>query len=116
MNTKQRYFFTIDDLAHARGDSPALSFDGGPPESFAATLQKALREPALFDRWRAMQDDPDGVDPGLGATDPHATVEAQQADIHADVIVRSTLPHAIIKHRMTVLIGPHFTLRDVSAA
>lgn len=116
MNTVQRYIFTIDDLPRARGESHELSFQGGTAESFAALLQQALREPSLWQRWKALQPDPDAVDPGLGASDPGATVEAHQSDVHVSVDVRSSLPHAVIKHRMTLLIGKHWSLRDVSAA
>ncbi len=116
MSTPQRYTFSIDNLPKARGESHELSFQGGSPESFAALLQQALREPVLWQRWRAMQPDPDAIDPALGRSDPAATVEAHQSDVHVNVEVVTTLPHAIIKHRMTLLIGKHWTLRDVSAA
>jgi hypothetical protein len=116
MTTVQRYMFSIDDLAKARGESHELSFDGSSAESFAVLLQQSLREPLLWQRWRAMQPDPDAVDPTLGLSDPNATVEAHQSDVHVSVEVRSSLPHAIIKHRLTLLIGRHWTLRDVSAA
>lgn len=114
--TVQRYMFSIDDLPKARGESHELSFHGESAESFAALLQEALRVPGLWQRWRAMQPDPEAVDPALGISDPAATVEAHQSDVHVSVEVRSALPHSIIKHRMTLLIGKHWTLRDVSAA
>ncbi|MBX3690199.1 hypothetical protein [Dokdonella sp.] len=114
MGTIQRYEFTIDDLARARGEFKELSFDGDAPESLAALLQQALREPTLWRRWRAMQPDPDAVDPALGASDPNATVEAHQSDIHVRVTICTTLQHAVIAHRLTLLIGRHWTLRDVS--
>jgi hypothetical protein len=63
-----------------------------------------------------MQPDPDAVDPAMGVSDPAAVVEAHQSDVHVSVEVRSSLPHAIIKHRLTLLIGKHWTLRDVSNA
>lgn len=116
MSSTQRFIFSIDDLPKARGESHELSFQGGSADSFAALLQQALREPSLWQRWRAMQPDPDAVDPALGANDPAATVEAHQSDVHVSVTVTSSLPHAIIKHRMTLLVGKHWTLRDVSAA
>ncbi len=116
MATLQRYMFSIDDLAKARGESHELSFQGDSSESFATLLQQSLREPVLWQRWKSMQPDPDAVDPALGQSDPTATVEAHQSDVHVSVTVVSSLPHAVIKHRMTLLIGRHFTLRDVSAA
>jgi hypothetical protein len=114
--TVQRYMFSIDDLPRARGESHDLSFNGESAESFAALLQQSLREPSLWLKWKAMQPDPDAVDPTLGASDPAATVEAHQSDVHVSVTVTSMLPHAVIKHRLTLLIGKHWTLRDVSAA
>lgn len=111
----QRFLFIIDDLPNARGESSDLSFGGVSAGSFAEVLQQALREPALWLRWRALQPDPDAVDPALAATDPQARVIAQQADVHVSVEVQSTLPHAVIQHRMTLLIGKHWELRSVSA-
>ncbi|MFO1507039.1 MAG: hypothetical protein U1F23_08185 [Lysobacterales bacterium] len=116
MTAPQRYFFTIDDLARARGEFSELSFHGGSPEGFATLFQDALREPTLWRRWKAMQPDPDAIDPALGASDPNATVTAEQSDLHCDVIATTTLPHAVIKHRLTLLIGKHWQLRDVRAA
>ena len=116
MPTRQRFIFSIDDLPKARGEFRELSFTGESAASFADLLQQSLREPALWRRWKAMQPDPDAVDPALGQSDPNATVEAHQSDVHVSVTVITTLPHAIIQHRMTLLIGKHWTLRDVSAA
>lgn len=115
MATAQRFTFSIDDLVKARGEADELSFQGGSPESFAALFQSALREPTLWRRWRAMQPDPDEVDPATGASDPAAIVTAQQVDVHVTCEVISTLPHAIIQHRLTLLIGKHWALRNVSA-
>jgi hypothetical protein len=112
----QRFYLGIDDFGRARGPVDALSFHGDSPESFAAQLQAALREPALFERWRAMQEDPDAVSPGLGVTDPAATVTARQSDLHVDVVVTTRLPHSILKHRLGLLVGAHWTLRDVKSA
>ncbi len=112
----QRYFISIDDLSRARGESHELSFQGGSPDSFAALFQDALRSASLWQRWRQMQPDPDAIDPALGASDPAATVTAEQHDLHTDVQVVTSLPHAIIRHRLGLLIGKHWTLRDVKAA
>ena len=116
MATRQRYFLSVDDLSRARGAIDALSFHDNSPESFGTQLQAALREPTLWNRWRAMQPDPDAVDPGMGASDPTATVSARQSDLHCDAEVVTVLPHAILKHRLNLLIGPHWHLRDVKAA
>ncbi|HSE13109.1 MAG TPA: hypothetical protein VLB69_10790 [Rudaea sp.] len=112
----QRYYLGIEDLGGARGSTDSLSFQGDSPEALAAELQLALREPGLFERWRALQEDPDEVDPGLGVTDPEATVSARQSDLHVDVLVTTRLPHSILRHRLNLLIGAHWTLRDVKSA
>jgi hypothetical protein len=112
----QRFYFLIDNLSQARGKIESLSYRGNSPDGFAAELQTALREPGLFERWRALQPDPDDVDPALGATDASAAVHAKQSDLNCIVDVTTTLPHAILKHRLGLLIGSHWTLRDVSAA
>jgi hypothetical protein len=112
----QRYYFSIDDLARARGKINELSFQGSSPDSFAALLQAALREPALWERWRAMQPDPDAVDPALGASDPNASARATQSNLHTDLVVTTSLPHAVLKHRLGLLIGAHWSLHDVEMA
>jgi hypothetical protein len=110
---RQCFYLVIPDLAHARGKVDALSFSGTSADTLASALQSALREPALWLRWKAMQADPDAVDASLGACDPQATVTGQQADLHSEVQVTTTLPHAILKHRLGLLIGANWTLRDV---
>ena len=50
------------------------------------------------------------------ATDVAATVAAKQQDLHTDVIVVTRLPHAILRHRLNLLVGAHWTLRDVKGA
>lgn len=116
MTQAQRYYLTIDDLAAARGPDPDLSFAGSSPQNFAEALQLALRETILFQRWRAKQPDPDEVDDSLAPVDPNATVTAHQADLHTDVEVVTTLPHALLRHRLFILIGNHWKLRDVRSA
>jgi len=112
----QRYYLGIDDLRHARGSNEQLSFRGDSPDSLANELQEALRTPALFERWRALQEDPDAIDPSLGATDPAATVSARQSNLHVDLVATTRLPHSILKHRLSLLVGAHWTLRDVKSA
>jgi hypothetical protein len=111
----QRFFIGIDDLPRARGANAELSFQGESAQSFAVLLQTALREPNLFERWRNLQPDPDAIDPALGATDAAATVSARQQDLHTEVLVTTRLPHAILRHRLNLLAGAHWTLRDVKA-
>ncbi|TDR38231.1 hypothetical protein DFR29_12231 [Tahibacter aquaticus] len=116
MATVQRFFLSIGDLSQARGEYAQLSFDGISPASFASTLQAALREPSLWQRWKALQPDPDAVDPQLGASDPNARVSAEQSDLHTEVEVVTTLPHAIVKHRLNLLAGRVWKLHDVQTA
>ena len=72
MASRNHYYLSIADLAHARGSVSELSYTGAGPNDFASALQDALHSSALFDRWRAMQPDPDDIDPNLGATDATA--------------------------------------------
>ena len=113
MSNTHRYYLSIGDLSKARGENAELSFHGVSPDSFAAALQAALREPTLWQRWRALQPDPDAVDPGLGASDSSATVTARQADLQTDIEVSTTLPHSILKHRLRLLAGNVWKLHDV---
>ena len=114
MAKAQRFFITIDDLAQARGAEPSLAFRGASPDTLAAELQAALREPRLWERWRALQDDPDDVDPLTGAVDAAATVSGDLASNRTELKVTTLLPHALLKHRLDLLVGAHWKLRDVS--
>ena len=116
MSQAQRYYLTIKDLAHARGPDPDLAFQGSSPHSFADALQEALRHPVLFQRWKAKQPDPDEIDDSLAPVDPDASVTAEQDDLHTDVEVVTTLAHSVLRHRLFILIGPNWQLRDVAAA
>ena len=115
MSESQRYFITIANLAKAHGPDPDLSFQGSSPQSFADALQGALRQPVLFQRWKARQPDPDDVDQSLAPVDPAATVTAELDDLHTDVQVVTRLTHAVLRHRLFILIGPNWQLRDVAA-
>jgi hypothetical protein len=112
----QKYYIVVDNLKQARGPVGDLSYTGESPDDFAATLQSALREPSLFAKWKALQPDPDAIDDSLGSSDPAATVTAKQSDLRCDVTVTTTLSHSILKHRITLLIGKNWTLRDVTGA
>jgi hypothetical protein len=112
----QRYYLSIGDLALARGEHAELSFHGASPETFGRTLQAALREPTLWQRWKSLQPDPDAVDPSLGASDPDAVVTAEQSDLHTDIEVVTSLPHSVLKHRLNLLAGREWKLHDVKAA
>ena len=109
----QRYY--SKNLAKARPVSE-LSYQGNSPDGLAAALQSALREPTLCERWLALQPDPDAIDPNLCASDPNAAVHATQSNLHTDVEVTTSLQHYILKHRLGLLIGAHWSLHDVQAA
>lgn len=111
-----RYYITLPDGSRARGNDPALSFTSHSGPGFANELQDALRSDGLFQRWRARQDEPDEVDPALGATDPNATVEGQQDDLHIDLIVTTSLSGNLLKERLRLLAGNAWQLRDVTSA
>ena len=114
----QRYYLQVEDISSARGANPGMSFEGSAGPAFSAALGAALREPALFQRWRAQQEDPDAVDASLGALDPDAKVEVKPARTGhgGDVVVTTSLPHAVMSHRLGLLIGRNWTLRDVKSA
>jgi hypothetical protein len=116
LSQAQRYYLTIANLSQARGPDPELSFQGSSPQSFAEALQEALRQPILFQRWKARQPDPDEVDQSLAPVDPAATVAAEMHDLHVAVEVVTTLTHFVLRHRLFILIGPNWQLRDVAAA
>lgn len=111
-----RYYIRLPNPANARGSEPACSFRSQGAEGFAEELQVALREPSLFERWRGQQEDPDDVDPSLGAIDPQAQVTGTQNDLHVDLEVVTRLPSALLRQRMALLAGSHWQLRDVTAA
>lgn len=113
MTSRNHYYLSIADLAHAHGSDPALGWDGAGPADFAAALEEALHSPALFERWRAQQPEPDEVDPALGATDPQAQVHARVADLHVEVDVLTSLPMSLLRQRLNWLIGTAWQLRDV---
>ncbi|MBS0383632.1 MAG: hypothetical protein JSR56_14515 [Proteobacteria bacterium] len=115
MSQAQRYFITIPNLAKARGPDPDLSFQGSSPQSFADALQAALRQPILFQRWKAKQPDPDEVDQSLAPVDPNATVSAHLDDLRIEVEVVTTLTHFVLRHRLFILIGPNWQVRDVAS-
>ena len=110
-----RYYLSFPDpgALRAAGD---FAFRSHGAEGLAEELQTALREDALFQRWRATQDDPDAVDPALGATDPAATVRGEQHELKIDLIAITSIPGAILKHRLRLLAGNGWELRDVAAA
>jgi hypothetical protein len=112
---RTRYYLRLPDPALARGSEAALAFHSQGAEGFAEELQDALRTPRLFERWRDLQEDPEEVDPMLGAVDPTASVEGRQHDLSIDLVVATELPGAIFKQRLRWLAGSGWELRDVRA-
>lgn len=113
---RNHYYLSIADLAQARGPESSLAWDGTSPGALATALQQALREDSLFGRWRALQSDPDAVDTGLALVDPAAEVHAQIRDLHTEVDVITDLPMRVLRHRLDLLIGKTWELRDMRAA
>lgn len=111
-----RYYISLPDPARARGADATLAFRSQGAEGLAAELQDALRGDALFQRWRAQQEDPDEIDPALGATDADASVRGSQDDLHIDLVVTTSLASSVLRHRLGLLAGKGWQLRDVTAA
>lgn len=107
------YFLSVKDIHKAKGPDPDLSFEGIGPEKLAADIGEAMRSDGLFQRWRAKQPEPDEVDPALGVTDAgaSATGELSHGDRY-DVALTTSLPMRIVKHRLNLLIGSSWELRD----
>lgn len=110
-----RYHIRLPDSENAVGPDPAFSFHtGSGPDAFALQLQDALRTDGLFQRWRRAQADPDAVDPALGIVDPAARVSGEVSDLHIDLTAVTSLPGEVVKHRLRLLAGTGWQLRDVS--
>jgi hypothetical protein len=110
-----RYYLSLPDPERARAAGP-FAFHSQSAEAIATELQDALCVDAFFQRWRATQDDPDAVDPSLGATDPAAVVNGAQHDLRIELIATTALPSAVLKHRLRLLAGHAWQLHDVTAA
>lgn len=109
-----RYFIAIPDPAAARA-AGGFAFTAQGAEAFALELQEALRNDRLFQRWLAAQDAPDEVDPLLAATDPAATVSGTQRETRVELVATTSLRGDVFKHRMRLLAGNAWELRDVRA-
>ncbi len=110
-----KYFLRLPEPAKARGDDIDLAFHSEGADGLAAEFQEALRGAALFDRWRARQEEPDEVDTLLGAVDPAATVRGEQSGLAIDLVATTSLPGNVFKHRLRLLAGSGWELRDVTA-
>ena len=111
-----RYYLSLPDPQRARGSDPALAFSAHGADEFAAQLQEALRSDALFARWRDAQEDPDAVDDALGATDPLASVTGDERNLGIDLVATTDIPGSVLRHRLRLLAGNAWQLRDVTAA
>lgn len=111
-----RYYLSLPNADRARGSDASLSFSAVSAEGFAEQLQSALRSNVLFERWRAKQPEPDDIDPALGAVDPQADVHGEQDDLHIDLVATTSLSGTVLKHRLRLLAGGGWELRDVTAA
>jgi hypothetical protein len=106
------YFLSVKDMSKAKGPDPELSFEGIGPEKLAADIAEAMRSDRLFQRWRAKQPEPDEVDPSLGVTDASASATGELSNDRNDVKLTTSLPMRIVKHRLNLLIGSSWELRD----
>ncbi len=111
-----QYYFLLADTDAGRDAAPEFGFRSQGAEGLAQELEDALRTDALFQRWRARQDEPDDVDPALGVTDPQATVVGHRRDLRTELIATTSIPGNILKHRLRLLAGSDWTLRDVKSA
>jgi hypothetical protein len=110
-----RYYLRLPEPSRARGSDPAFAFHSEGAEGLAAELQSALAEPAFFERWRAAQDDPDGVPSALAGVDPAASVSGRQHDLVIELVATTSLSGSAFKHRLRLLAGSGWELRDVRA-
>ncbi|MGE7137281.1 hypothetical protein ACQKIE_06585 [Luteibacter sp. NPDC031894] len=106
------YYLSVKDMTKAKGPDPELSFEGIGPEKLAQDIADAMRGDTLFQRWRAKQPEPDEVDPSLGVTDASASARGELSNGRTDVQLTTSLPMRIVKHRLNLLIGSSWELRD----
>lgn len=111
-----RYYIHLPDARRARGTDAELSFTAVSAEGFAEELQQALRSDTLFERWRLKQEEPDEIDPALGATDPEAIVTGRQEDLRMELIATTELSGQLLQQRLRWLAGSAWELRNVTAA
>ena len=88
-----RYYINLPDPARARGNDPDLAFRAQGAEVFASQLQDALRGDALFQQWRAKQD-----------------------DLQVALVVTTVVPSSVLRQRLGLLAGSGWQLRDVTSA
>ncbi|MDR6990458.1 hypothetical protein [Luteimonas sp. 3794] len=109
-----RFLIRLPDPEKTRASGEyALRSQGA--DGVAAEVQAALQGEALFARWRDQQPDPDEVDPALGITDPSAQVTGEDRDLGIDLVVTTSISSTVLKHRLSLLAGSSWELRDVRA-
>ncbi|WP_036139332.1 hypothetical protein [Luteibacter sp. 9135] len=106
------YYLSVKDMSRAKGPDPELSFQGIGPDKLAADIAAAMRGDDLFQRWRAKQPEPDEVDPSLGAADGAASASGELSNDRTDIQLTTSLPMRLVKHRLNLLIGSSWELRD----
>lgn len=112
---RNRYYISLSEPA-TLADAGEFAFRSHGADGIAAELEAALRSDVLFRRWAATQGDPDEIDTSLAAVDPEATVTGAQNDLRIDLVVTTGLPGSVFKHRLQLLAGRGWQLRDVTAA
>jgi hypothetical protein len=113
---RAKYYIQLPNPAKARGDDAQFSFRAVSAEGFAEELQQALRDTQLFNQWKQSQIEPDDVDDSLGAVDHTAEVRGEQNDLRINLVVITSLPGTVFKHRMRLLAGTQWELHDVTSA
>lgn len=112
MSTRYLIRLPEPEKARAAGEH-ALRAQGA--AGIASEVEDALRGDTLFTRWRALQPDPDEVDPALGITDPSARVTGEDRDLGVDLVISTSISSTVLKHRLHLLAGSAWELRDVRA-
>ena len=111
-----RYYISLKDPEKARGNDPAFSFSAQRRRRIrratAGSVARRRPVPALA---RCATGSRSGGC-SLGAIDPGATVKGEQHNLQIDLIVVTTIPGSVFKHRLRLLAGNAWELRDVSTA
>ena len=108
-----RFHIRIADLTVAHGNEPRFAWQGSSPQHLAETIAATLRDTFYAKQWRDAQAEPDQVDAGLLATDPDASVSSEVRAQQVELTVTTSLPHRVLAHRLNLLLGAHWSLRDV---
>ena len=101
----------VDEAIDRGADYATMALIRASGESGADAL-----DDALFRRSRDAQPEPDEVDDALAAIDPDATVAGEQQDLQIDLVAVTSLSGTVLKHRLKLLAGSGWELRDVTRA